>query len=123
MRGVDHPEVLQVVQSHPHGTRGTGSAGELAFEAVGLPAVHDEQVELGAAAIAVPSTTGGRNMTGDDFALTAGWGHFGTADAVMPGKSRIVEPEYTQEELDALGEAISTLGAKTLDVYLNDRAF
>ena len=30
------------------------------------------------AAIAVPSTTGdGRNMTGDDFALTAGWGHFG----------------------------------------------
>ena len=30
------------------------------------------------AAIAVPSTPDGRNMTGDDFALTAGWGHFGS---------------------------------------------
>ena len=39
------------------------------------------------------------------------------------GQGRIVEREYTQEELDALGDAISTLGAKTLDVYLNDRAF
>ena len=39
--------------------------------------------ELGA--IAVPSTADGRNMSGDDFALTAGWGHFGTGDAVMPG--------------------------------------
>ena len=37
------------------------------------------------ATIAVPSTAYGRNMTGDDFALTAGWGHFGTGDAVMPG--------------------------------------
>ena len=40
------------------------------------------------AAIAVPSTTDGRNMSGDDFALTAGWGHFGTGDAVMPGTGR-----------------------------------
>ena len=31
------------------------------------------------AAIAVPSTADGRDMRGDDFALTAGWGHFGTA--------------------------------------------
>ena len=26
----------------------------------------------------------GRNMSSDDFALTAGWGHFGTGDAVTP---------------------------------------
>ena len=38
------------------------------------------------AAIAVPATTDGRNMSGDDFAVTAGWGHFGTGDAVMPGQ-------------------------------------
>ena len=38
------------------------------------------------AAIAVPSTTDGRNMSGDDFALTVGWGHLGTGDAVMPGQ-------------------------------------
>ncbi len=68
------------------------------------------------AAIAVLATTDGRNMTGDDFALTAGWGHYGTGDAVMPGQGRIVEREYTTEERAVLGE-------KTLDVYLNDRAF
>ena len=42
------------------------------------------------AAMAVPSTADGRNMTGDDFALTADWGHFGTGDAVMPGQGRAV---------------------------------
>ena len=54
------------------------------------------------AAIAVPSTADGRNMTGDDFALTAGWGHFGTGDAVMPGQGRAVERDYTAER-GALG--------------------
>ena len=77
--------------------------------------------EIGA--IAVPSTTGGRNMTRDDFALTAGWGHFGTGDAVMPGQGCVVEREYTADERAALGDSITTLGAKPLDVYLNDRAF
>ena len=62
-------------------------------------------------------------MTGDDFANTAGWGHYGTGDAVMPGQGRIVEREYTPEERAALGNSITTLGARTLDVYLNDRAF
>ena len=38
------------------------------------------------AAIAVPSTTDGGNMARDDFALTAGWGHFGQGEAVMPGQ-------------------------------------
>ena len=75
------------------------------------------------AALAVPATTDGRNMTTDDFALTAGWGHYGTGDAVMPGQGRIVEREYTKEERVVLGDAISVLGAKTLDVYLNDHAF
>ena len=75
------------------------------------------------AAIAVPATTAGRNMTGDDFALTAGWGHYGSGNAVMPGQGRIVEREYTAEERTALGAAISVLGENTLDVYLNDRAF
>ena len=75
------------------------------------------------AAIAVPATIDGGNMTGDDFALTAGWGHFGTGDAVMPGQGRIVEREYTPDERAALGEAISALGTRTLDVYLNDRAY
>ena len=74
------------------------------------------------AAIAVPSTADGRNMTGDDFALTAGWGHFGTGDAVMPGQGRIVERDYTTAEREALGNVGGVLGERTVDVYLNDNA-
>ena len=88
-----------------------------------VPGVTQGPLRPEIAAIAVPATTAGRNMTGDDFALTAGWGHYGTGDAVMPGQGRIVEREYTPEERAALGDAIPTLGEKTLDVYLNDRAF
>ena len=88
-----------------------------------VPGVTQGELRPEIAAIAVPSTTDGRNMTGEDFAITAGWGHFGTAGAVMPGQGRLVEREYTPEERVALGDAIPTLGAKTLDVYLNDRAF
>ena len=75
------------------------------------------------AAIAVPSTVDKRNMSGDDFALTAGWGHYGSGDAVMPGQGRIVEREYTPDERAALADALPTLGDTTLDVYLNERAF
>ena len=75
------------------------------------------------AAIAVPTTTDGRNMTGDDFALTAGWGHYGAGDAVMPGQGRIFKRKYTEDERATLGDSIPTLGKKTLDVYLNDHAY
>ena len=90
---------------------------------VPVPSVTQGALRSEIVAIAVPATVDGRNMTGDDFAVTAGWGHYGTGDAVMPGKGRIVEREYTPDERAALGEAISALGAKTLDVYLNDHAF
>ena len=88
-----------------------------------VPGVTQGTLRPEIAALAVPATTDGRNMTSDDFALTAGWGHYGTGDAVMPGQGRIVEREYTEDERAALGDTISALGAKTLDVYLNDRAF
>ena len=74
------------------------------------------------AAIAVPSTADGSNMSGDDFALSAGWGHFGTGDAVMPGQGRAVERDYTAAEREALGDAVGVLGGATVDVYLNDNA-
>ena len=76
-----------------------------------------------AAAIAVPATIDGHNMSGEDFALTAGWGHFGTGDAVMPGQGRIVERAYTSDERAALGGTVASLGGTTFDVYLNARAF
>ena len=56
-----------------------------------VPSVTEPPLRPEIAAIAVPATTDGRNMAGDDFALTAGWGHHGAGDAVMPGQGRVVE--------------------------------
>ena len=75
------------------------------------------------ATIAVPATIVGRNVTGDDFALTAGWGHLGTSDAVMPGHGRVFERAYTPKELAALGDPLPALGETTFDVHLNAGAF
>ncbi|MXY79841.1 MAG: hypothetical protein F4Y94_09185 [Chloroflexi bacterium] len=68
------------------------------------------------AAIAEPATVDGRNMAGDDFALTAGWGHFGSGDAVMPGQGRLAERA-------APAGADPVLGAASFDIHLNDRAY
>ena len=75
------------------------------------------------AAVAVPATIDGRNMTGDDFTLTAGWGHYGSGDAVMPGQGRVVERGLTPEERAALGDTVATLGETTFDIHLNGNAF
>ena len=88
-----------------------------------VPGVTEGVLRPEIAAIAVPAVAGGGNMTGDDFALTAGWGHFGVGEAVMPGQGRIAERPYTANERSALGEAVHTLGTTTFDVYLNDRAY
>ena len=73
--------------------------------------------------IGIPATADGRNMTGDDFPVTAGWGHFGTGDAVMPGHGRTEERPYTAAEHAALGEAAAALGDTTFDIHLNDNAY
>ena len=88
-----------------------------------VPGVTHGELHQETAITAVPATTDGGNMTGDDFGLTGGWGHYGAGDAVMPGQGRIVVRDYTPEERAALGDAIPTLGATTVDVHLNDRAF
>ena len=88
-----------------------------------VPDVTQGPLRPKVAVIAVPSTNDGRNMTGDDLAVTAGWGHFGAGDTVMPGQGRIVERAYTPDEKSVMGENIPTLGETTFDVYLNDRAF
>ena len=88
-----------------------------------VPGVTTGALRPEAAAVAVPSTTDGGNMAGDDFALTAGWGHFGQGEAVMPGQGRVVERAYTADERAALGEAARPLGDTTFDVHLNGRAY
>ena len=88
-----------------------------------VPGVTQGSLRQEIAAIAVPATSDGRNMVGDDFAVTAGWGHFGSGGAVMPGKGRAIERDYTRSECTSLGDSISTLGETTFDIYLNDRAY
>ena len=106
-----------------------------------VPCVTKGALRPEIAAIAVPSTTSGHNMSGDDFALTAGWGHFGSGQAVMPGRGRVIERAYTSEEQTALAKATPnlsdtnpneqlapanttpTLGDTTFDIYLNDVAY
>ena len=68
-------------------------------------------------------------MSGDDFALTAGWGRLGAGGAVMPGQGHLLERNYTSRERAALADACPTqdqtlqLGETTFDIYLNDRAY
>ena len=88
-----------------------------------VPGVTEGALRPEIAVIGVPSTVDGGNMSGNDFALTMGWGHFGQGEAVMPGLGRVVERPYTSDERTALAEAIQTLGDTTFDVYLNDRAY
>ena len=71
--------------------------------------------------IAVPSTVAGRNMAGDDFAVTAGWGRKGAGDAVMPGPGRHHERAYAANETPP--PAAAPLGATTFDIHLNDHAY
>ena len=88
-----------------------------------VPGVTQGDLRPDAAVIAVPATADGHQMTGDDFALSAGWGHYGTRDAVMPGQGRAVERTYNGKELQALGDAIPALGASTFDIYLNTQTY
>lgn len=86
--------------------------------------------------IGVPSRLGGGQLdenTGD-LAVTAGWGHYGKAGVVMPGKGKQDERNYDEGEAKALdaeasargmpaGDARRLLGERTCDVYLNGRAY
>ena len=102
--------------------RGRGLA-QLLDPDTAVPEVTDGALRPSIATIAVPATADGRNMTGEDFAMTAGWGHSGSGDAVMPGQGRAVERPYTPTERAALPDAIPTLGGTTFDIYLNENAF
>lgn len=86
--------------------------------------------------IGAMGTTDGRPLdpSAGDLAVTAGWGFFGHRGAVMAGKGRAVEREYSPEEVAAitawqnplglpLADACALLGETTFDIYLNDRAY
>ena len=75
-----------------------------------VPGVTTGAIRSDLVAIAVPTTTHGRGMKPDDYALAAGWGHFGSGEAVMPGQGRAVERAYTQAEREALPTTSTGLG-------------
>ena len=101
---------------------GAGSLAALLDPETPVPGVTAGTLRPELAAVAVPSTVGGGNMDGDDFALTAGWGHLGVGDAVMPGTGRAVERKYAAAEREAMGNAVDILGGATVDVHLNGNA-
>ena len=72
-----------------------------------VPGVTTGQLRPEIVAIAEPSTIDGRSMSGADFELTAGWGHFGSGQAVMPGQGRVVQRPYAPAERQALSRAAS----------------
>ncbi len=88
-----------------------------------VPGVTEGVLRPQIAALAVPATIDGRNMAGDDFALMAGWGHFGQGAAVMPGQGRADERAYGPQERAALGDTLPALGETAFDIYLNDHAY
>ena len=88
-----------------------------------IPGVTEAPLRPASTVIAVPSTRDGRNMGGEDFAVTEGWGHYGKKGAVMPGQGRVVERSYTPDERATLGDALPVLGENTFDVHLNGSAF
>ena len=83
----------------------------------------------------MPSKLGGGTLDEDtgDLAVTAGWGHLGKADAVMPAKGKLADRSTTENEAQAIdaeaaaremspAEVRRLLGDGTLDVFLNETA-
>lgn len=78
---------------------------------------------------------GGMLLSGPgDLDVSAGWGSTGKGGRIKPGVGRATPRQYTTTELEELKnaaqtfgirpeEVIAVLGARTWDIYLNDRAF
>ncbi len=92
------------------------------------------RVLLGIVGVIYREGGGALDPEAGELDITDGWGHAGKGGAVMPGKGKVVERDYTAKELEAivLGSAtlgitkervLALLGDRTLDVYLNDVAF
>jgi hypothetical protein len=102
----------------------------------GVAAVTQGKIrsELTLMAVVSRSSGGSLNPDAGDLDLTAGWGHFGKGGAVMPARGKVAERDYAARERAAIAEGAATLGlpserafellgARTLDVYLNNIAY
>lgn len=75
----------------------------------------------------------GKALRGIDLQVTADWGR-PQGEIVMPGKGKIFQRPYTDEEIELIAqgsmelgltreEALSALGPTTCDIYLNEKAY
>ena len=90
-----------------------------------VPGVTVGALRPAIAAIAVPTTTDGRNMIGEDFAVMARDGDITEqGDVVMPGQGRMVERAYTPDERASRWVTPCRRSVKPpFDIYLNARTF
>jgi hypothetical protein len=90
--------------------------------------------ELRVVAVAARSGGGSLNPDAGDLDVTAGWGHAGKGGAVMPGKGKLLERDFSAEEREAISEgakalemneqqALTLLGERAFDIYLNNVAY
>jgi hypothetical protein len=104
---------------------------ELPVTGVTVGTIRSELREIGS----ITRECGGSlNPEGGDLDVTVGWGHGGKGSAVMPGKGKLIERDYTAKERESLATGAAALGLPemqiftllgngTLDVYLNNLAY
>lgn len=85
--------------------------------------------------VGVISHVEGKSLKPDEHLnLTKNWGYRNKAGAIMPGGGKTIERDYTAEEKQAIErgaerlglpieDALTQLGERTCDVYLNDIAY
>jgi hypothetical protein len=100
-----------------------------------VPGVTCGKIGPGLKTIGLITKAGGAiDPSGDDLAVSVGWGHFGKEGVVMPARGRLVQRSYDAAETKAIeAEAAARgmsaddvrglLGADTLDVSLNDSVY
>ncbi len=90
--------------------------------------------ELKSIALVTRVSGGPLRIESGDTDLAAGWGHAGKGGVTMPGKGKINQRPYSDEEkkgisagAESLGltadQAFKCLGKTTCDIYLNDQAY
>ncbi|MCG9884605.1 MAG: N-6 DNA methylase [Cyanobacteria bacterium] len=89
-----------------------------------IPGITSGTVEPPYRAIAIPTTTHGNTIKGDDLILSANWGNGGNGKPVMPGKGKAINRPYTSQEQELMGDnAIALLGSTTYDIHLNETTY
>jgi len=90
--------------------------------------------ELRTIGVATHISSNSINPAIGELDMSAGWGHFGKDNVVMPGKGKVVERSCTPKERTlikkgtekfglTLKQFLEQLGETTCDIYLNDVAY